>query len=120
MDLKFSAHTYFMMRNSNLNSVSTENQHEILNKFGKCLLSSINMLLDRLNNVAKTSEQCCITVRLQRCINVATTSLFNVVAYFIRNLKTTLVRRRMATLFRRCCNVAVLAGLDKMFRLLCR
>ena len=31
MDLKFSAHTYFMMRNSNLNSVSTENQHEILN-----------------------------------------------------------------------------------------
>ena len=38
MDLKFSAHTYFMMRNSNLNSVSTENQHEILNKFGKCLL----------------------------------------------------------------------------------
>ena len=27
-----------MMRNSNLNSVSTENQHEILNKFGKCLL----------------------------------------------------------------------------------
>ena len=40
MDLKFSAHTYFMMRNSNLNSVSTENQHEILNKFGKCLLGS--------------------------------------------------------------------------------
>ena len=27
-----------MMRNSNLNSVSTENQHEILMKFGKCLL----------------------------------------------------------------------------------
>ena len=27
-----------MMRNSNLNSVSTENQHEILNKFGKCLI----------------------------------------------------------------------------------
>ena len=29
-----------MMRNSNLNSVSTENQHEILNKFGKCLLTN--------------------------------------------------------------------------------
>ena len=41
MDLKFSAHTYFMMRNSNLNSVSTENQHEILNNFGKCLLGGI-------------------------------------------------------------------------------
>ena len=41
MDLKFSAHTYFMMRNSNLNSVSTENQHEILNKFGKCLLCKL-------------------------------------------------------------------------------
>ena len=41
MDLKFSAHTYFMMRNSNLNSVSTENQHEILNKFGKCLFVNI-------------------------------------------------------------------------------
>ena len=37
MDLKFSAHTCFMMRNLNLNSVSTENQHEILMKFGKCL-----------------------------------------------------------------------------------
>ena len=37
MDLKFSAHTYFLMRNSNLNSISTENQHEILMKFGKCL-----------------------------------------------------------------------------------
>ena len=34
MDLKFSAHTYFMMRNSNLKSVSTENQHEILMKIG--------------------------------------------------------------------------------------
>ena len=47
MDLKVSAHTYFMMRNSNLNSVSTENQHEILNKFGKCLLVllCISMLL---------------------------------------------------------------------------
>ena len=44
MDLKFSAHTYFMMRNSNLNSVSTENQHEILNKFGKCLLTIDNKI----------------------------------------------------------------------------
>ena len=36
MDYKFSAHTYFLMRISNLNSVSTENQHEIFMKFGKC------------------------------------------------------------------------------------
>ena len=35
MDLKFSAHTYFMMRNSNLNSMKI---HEILMKFGKCQL----------------------------------------------------------------------------------
>ena len=83
------------------------------------------MLLDRLNNVSKTSEQRCNTVRLQRSINVATTSLFNVVAYPIRNLKTTLVRRRMATLFRRCCNVAVLAGYvyiyvyDKTGKIMC-
>ena len=33
-----------MMRNSNLNSVSTENQHEILNKFGKCLFVESKML----------------------------------------------------------------------------
>ena len=37
MELKFSAHTYFLMRNSNHNSIPTENQHEILMKFGKCL-----------------------------------------------------------------------------------
>ena len=29
MNLKFSAQAYFLMRNSNLNSVSTKNQHEI-------------------------------------------------------------------------------------------
>ena len=28
------------MRNLNLNSVSTDNQHEILNKFGNCLFIS--------------------------------------------------------------------------------
>ena len=44
MDLKFSAHTYFMMRNSNLNSVSTENQHEILMKFGEVSITSIGKL----------------------------------------------------------------------------
>ena len=48
MDLKFSAHTYFMMRNSNLNSVSTENQHEILNKFGKCLLVATLYLISSI------------------------------------------------------------------------
>ena len=41
MDLKFSAHIYFMMRNSNMNSVSTENQHENLMKFAKCPLHSV-------------------------------------------------------------------------------
>ena len=34
----FSKRIFFLMRNSNLNSVSTKNQHEILMKFWKCLL----------------------------------------------------------------------------------
>ena len=35
------------MRNSNLNSVSTKNQHEILMKFGKCLLEDTWYLMKK-------------------------------------------------------------------------
>ena len=48
MDLKFSAHTYFLMRNSNLNSVSTENQHEILMKFGKCIIIGQGIMCNKV------------------------------------------------------------------------
>ena len=39
--LEFSAHAYFFIRNSNLKSVSTKNQHEILIIFGKWSINNI-------------------------------------------------------------------------------